>query len=412
MSIIMYKQRFAPPSDRFTPTRDYLHVGYIAMRPRSVRNRDGAHGLFGYLSPTEPCDKMPWQETAKHIRQLSKRKVNIFRSVISFDRPDAEERGLVTHMDWREYAEQHMRILAEKNGISIANLGWCGAFHDEGSHPHLHIVFWDKAQTVTKNYVSPKICNEIRIALIKSTYADKIQAFYEQKKLAQENIGGGYGKAVSDFDAYMKTMRAKNFKAAKSGFDFCLDGRPPNIAGLFDSNGQLAEAAERLFRLRGMMPKGGRVAYKLLPPEAKAEVDNFADTLISGNTFLKAAIEQYADSLCNLKSLYSSLKEPDKLKAYRSKCEAEAKKQVSHKIVKSIKAIISREHSIREADYTAAMKKHFAMELMRGILDFFARSIVSGNSEWQEKQSGGFGEMSDRAMKEWYLKNKDKGMEF
>jgi len=412
MSIIMYKQRFAPPTDRFTPIKNYLHIGYIAMRPRSMKNEDGVHGLFGYLSTSEPCDKMPWQETAKHVRQLSKRNVNIFRSIISFDRPDADELGLVTQKDWREYAEQHIRTLAEKNNIDIANLGWCGAYHNEGDHPHLHIAFWDKAQTVTKTYVQPKIPNDIRIALIKSTFADKIQALYEQKKLAKENIGGSYDTAVLDFDSYMKTMRAKNFKKVKSEFDAYGDGRNINITQLFNSDEQLAAAAERLFRLRGMIPKGGRVAYKLLPPEVKAEIDGLTDELIKDNTYLQAAIEQYIDSLCNLKKLYSSLHDPDKLKEYRDKCEADAKRQIGYKIVKSIKAIISKEYDVKNADFTAARKEYFAMELMREILDFFARHIVANNSEGYEKHNKTSGDLSDRAMKEWYLKNKDKGMEF
>jgi hypothetical protein len=412
MSIIMYKQRFAPPADRFTPIKNYLHIGYIAMRPRSVKNEDGVHGLFGYLSPSQPCDTMPWQETAKYVRRLSKQNVNIFRGIISFHRSDADELGLITQKDWREYAEQHIRTLAEKIDIAIENLGWCGAYHNEGDHPHLHIVFWDKAQTVMKNYVPPKIPNDIRVALIKETFADKIAALYEQKKLAKENIAGGYNKAVADFDAYMKTMRAKNFKAAKSGFETYCDGSPVNITQLFNSDEQLAEAAERLFKLRGMMPRGGRVAYKLLPPEVKAEVDGLTDWLIKDNTYLRTAVGQYIDILCDLKSLYNSLDDIGKLKEYRDKCEADARRQISHKIVKSVKAIISKEYDIKGAEFTAARKEYFATELMRAILDFFARSIVAGSSEWQEKQGKTFGDLSDRAMKEWYLKNKDKGMEF
>ena len=413
MSIIMYKQRFAPPKDRFTPIKNYLHIGYIAMRPRSMKNEDGVHGLFGNLSPTEPCDSMPWQETAKYVRQLSKTgNVNVFRSIISFDRADAEELGLMTQRDWRDYAEQHIHALAEKNAIDFTNLGWCGAYHNEGDHPHLHIVFWDKTQKVHKNYVPPKVGNEIRIALIKSTFADKIQAFYEQKRLAKENIAGGYEKAVLDFDTYMKTMRAKNFKAVRSELDTYTDGGAVNITQLFNSDEQLAAAAEKLFKLRNMMPKGGRIAYKLLPPEVKAEIDSLTDELIQDNTYLQTAVEQYIDSMCKLKSLYSSLKEPDVLKEYRGKCEAEAKRQISYKIVNSVKSIISKEYDVKNTDYTAARKQYYTVELMRGILDFFARGIVSNSSEWQEKHNKTYGDLSDRALKEWYLKNKDKGMEF
>ena len=412
MSIIMYKQRFAPPTDRFTPIKNYLHIGYIATRPRSMKNEDGVHGLFGYLSPTEPCDKIPWQETAKYVRQLSKRNVNMFRSIISFHRPDADELGLITQSDWREYAEQHIRTLAEKNNIDIGNLGWCGAYHNEGEHPHLHIVFWDKAQTIAKTYVPPKVPNDIRIALIKSTFADKIQAFYERKKLAKENIAGGYDEAVLDFDTYMKTMRAKNFKAVKSEFDTYSDDRTVNISQLFNSDEQLAAAAERLFRLRNMIPKGGRIAYKLLPVEVKAEIDALTDELIRDNTYLQAAVEQYIDSLCDLKKLYSSLDDPDKLKAYHDRCETDARRQISYKIVKSVKTIISKEYEVKGAEFTAARKQFYALEFMRGILNFFARSIVANSSEAYEKQNRTFGDLSERAMKEWYLKNKDKGHEF
>lgn len=412
MSIIMYKQRFAPVKDRFTPIKNYLHVGYIAMRPRSMKNEDGVHGLFGYITPNQPVDKIPWQETAKYVRQLSKRDVNIFRGIISFNRSDAEEIGLKTQKDWREYAEQHIHTLAKENNIRFTDLGWCGAFHNEGDHPHLHIVFWDNNQQVHKNYVSPKVPNTIRIALIKSTFAEKIKALYEQKKIAKEGIAGSYDEAVLDFDKYMKTMRGKNFKAVKSEFDTYGDGKSINITQLFNSDEQLATAAEKLFKLRGMIPKGGRVAYKFMPPEVKAEIDGLTDELIKNNTYLQAAIEQYIDSLCNLKRLYSSLNAPDKLKEYRDKCEADARKQISNKIVKSIKAIISKEYDVKNEDFTAARKRYFAMELMREILDFFARNIVANNSEGHEKHNKTFSDLSERAMREWYLKNKDKGMEF
>ena len=161
-----------------------------------------------------------------------------------------------------------------------------------------------------------------------------------------------------------------------------------------------------------MLPKGGRVAYKLLPPEVKTEIDALIDELVKNNSYLQSAVEQYVDSQINLKKLYNSLDDPDKLKEYRDKCEAEARKQISYKIVKSVKAIISKEYDVKNEEFTAAQKRYYAMEFMREVLDFFARGIVANNSEYQEKHGGTFGEISERAMKEWYLKNKDKGMEF
>jgi hypothetical protein len=121
--------------------------------------------------------------------------------------------------------------------------------------------------------------------------------------------------------------------------------------------------------------------------------------------------QQYIDSLCNLKELYTSLTDPDKLKEYRDKCSTDARKQISNNVVRSIKAIIAKEYDIKNAEFTTARKQYFAMELMREILDFFARGIVANSSEGYEKQNKTFGDLSDRAAREWYIKNKDKGME-
>jgi len=413
MSIIVYKQRFAPPKDRATPIKNYLHIGYIAMRPRSMKNEDGIHGLFGYLSPSEPCGKIPWQETAKYVRQLSKNNVNIFRSIISFNRADADELGLISQKDWREYVKHHIRTLAEKNEISIENLGWCGAYHNEGNHPHLHIVFWDREQAITKDFVAWQICNDIRIALIKSTFELRIKELYEKKKLANDNITSGYDEAVSDFDTFMKDMKATDFKEIKSKFDTFADKGKMNITQLYNSDKQLSEVTEELFKLRYLIPKGGRIAYKLLPPEIKDSVDKLVDILIRNNTYLQTAVKQYIESQVNLKKLYNSLDDPEKLREYRAKCETEAKKQISYKIVKSIKAIVSKEYGVKEAEFTAARKQFYAIELMREILDFFARGYVANNSEGVEKENKTFGDLSERAIREWYLKNKDKGgMEF
>ena len=276
----------------------------------------------------------------------------------------------------------------------------------------MHIVFWDKEQKIKKDYVSPKIPNEIRVALIKSTFEIRLHELYEKKKMTKENIAGSYDAAVIDFDSFMKSMRAKEFKAVKAEFEKYAEGNDKNITQLFNSNEQLAAVAEKLFKLRSAIPKGGRIAYKLLPPEVKAEIDGLTDELIKDNTYLQTAIEQYIDSMCDIRKLYSSLNEPDKLKDYRDKCDIDARRLISAKIVKSIKSIISKERDIRNAEYTAAQKEYFAIELMREILDFFARNIVANNSEWQEKHGNTFGELSDRAIREWYLKNKDKGMEF
>lgn len=108
---------------------------------------------------------------------MSYLRINIFRGIISFAPETASELGLTNHKAWQEYIEEHIKTLAEKNGILPHNLHWAAAHHNERTHPHIHIVFWNKNQSVPKQYVSPEIPKSIRIQLIKDTFADKIRLY-------------------------------------------------------------------------------------------------------------------------------------------------------------------------------------------------------------------------------------------
>ena len=99
------------------------------------------HGLFGKLSPGSLTEFETWQKAAREVRELSYRKVNIFRGIISFAPETADELKLNGHKAWKEYIERHIMTLAQKNGIRAENLSWVAAHHNERGHPHLHVVF-------------------------------------------------------------------------------------------------------------------------------------------------------------------------------------------------------------------------------------------------------------------------------
>ena len=141
MSILMYKQRFRNPNYRKTPKCNYAHIGYIATRPGASKNEGMRHGLFGKLSPGSLTEFETWHEVAREVRELSFRKVNMFRGIISFAPDTAAELGLNDHKAWEEYIERHIMTLAQKNGIRMENLSWVAAHHNELSHPHLHVMF-------------------------------------------------------------------------------------------------------------------------------------------------------------------------------------------------------------------------------------------------------------------------------
>ena len=94
MSILIYKQRHRHPNQRKTPKCNYAHIGYIATRPGTVKNEGMRHGVFGKLEPGEVREFSTWQEAARLVRELSYRRVNLYRGIISFSPETAAELGL------------------------------------------------------------------------------------------------------------------------------------------------------------------------------------------------------------------------------------------------------------------------------------------------------------------------------
>lgn len=79
MSILIYKQRHRHPNYKKTPKGNYAHIGYIATRPGAVKNEGMRHGLFGKLEPGVVKEFDTWQEAARLVRELSYRRVNMYR---------------------------------------------------------------------------------------------------------------------------------------------------------------------------------------------------------------------------------------------------------------------------------------------------------------------------------------------
>ena len=252
MSILMYKQRHRHPNYRKTPKGNYAHVGYIATRPGASKNEGMRHGLFGKLSCSDEITEFEtWQEVGRLVRELSYRKVTMYRSIISFSPETASELSLNAHKAWEDYVEQHILTLSRRNGIADKNLQWAAAHHNERGHPHVHVVFWDKNQRFEKAFVSPKVAEGIRIQLIKDTFLDKIQSFLEAKDKAKATLNGITDKAVAEFDEFMKGLKPEEYRRLRKRLrnieDEEIGGRPP--AGTIGKS-ELAALLPRLFALK------------------------------------------------------------------------------------------------------------------------------------------------------------------
>ncbi|TCX53635.1 MobP3 family relaxase [Dehalobacter sp. 14DCB1] len=410
MSILMYKQRFRSPNYKKTPKCNYAHIRYIATRPGASKNEGMRHGLFGKLVPGDLIEFESWQEVAKEVRELSYKKVNIFRSVISFAPQTAEELGLKDHKSWEEYIERHIGVLALKNGISQKNLSWACAHHNESSHPHIHIVFWDKNQKTMKNFVKPQIADSIRIQLIKETFSERIEAFRVKKDQNKNELKMITDEIVKEFDDYMKTMYPKEYKRLKELVGDIdadeLSGIPINqfLEGL-----DLSTLSVRLFQLKEKMPKKGRLHYQLLEGDVKQEVDRLIVDLKKDIPHIQALVDEYAEVKANLTMLYDT--DPENIAKHREKAVSEMDKLIANKLLRVVKGILNKEYESNRYEFNEGRRAFYTEQMVCEILLMLEQNVSDIDSEYEIRNKTMGTDLSKRARKELYLRNKDKGME-
>lgn len=106
------------------------YVGYIAMRPRV--EKQGSHGLF-----TQKDEVVNLSEVAKTVAE---HEGAVWTTIMSLRREDAERLGYDNAGVWRDMLRGQAHKLAKAMGIPLVDLRWYAAFHNEGQHPHIHLI--------------------------------------------------------------------------------------------------------------------------------------------------------------------------------------------------------------------------------------------------------------------------------
>ena len=164
-----------------------------------------------------------------------------------------------------------------------------------------------------------------------------------------------------------------------------------------------------LFVLKEKMPKKGRLAYKLLPEEVKAELNAFIGSLKTDCKYIGDLVNEYADAKCQLSMLYDA--DPAHVEEQRQKGIAEADKLIANKVLEAIRAMLRKDRETGSFEYAEARKAYYTERLICEILMALEQNAVSMGMEYDDCQKAMGGDLSKAAKKEWYLRHKDRGME-
>ena len=146
------------------------YMEYMAERPRS-------HGLFG------DEDNVDMDAVAKELNEYPG---NIWMHVISLKREDAERLGYDPAPPWRNLIRAHRNDIASAMNIPPSDFRWYAAFHDEGGHPHIHMMAWSAKPG--QAHLSKGGIAKIKSDLTNDIFKQDLLHVYEQKSASRDEL--------------------------------------------------------------------------------------------------------------------------------------------------------------------------------------------------------------------------------
>ena len=247
--------------DRLSSMEGYAK--YIATRPRAERL--GSHGLFGdadYVSLDAAMDEM------EHYTG------NVWTHIISLHREDAERLGYNHAEAWRTLLRTHRNDIAAAMKIPPEDFRWYAAFHDEGNHPHVHMMAWSVKPN--QAYLSKDGIRQIKSTLTNQIFRQELLHVYEQKSKSRDELVAEARKAMLELAKAMREMT-------------CIH----------------PEAEQMIWNLsRQLGQVGGKKTYGYLPKPMKKLVDEIVDQMARLPT-VDTCYQTWWELQCQVEDYYS-----------------------------------------------------------------------------------------------------------
>jgi len=167
------------------------YMKYIATRPRA--ERIGSHGLFS------DSDAVSLEKAMAELKSYTG---NVWTHIISLKREDAARLGFDNAAAWRNLIRTHRNDIAAAMKIPPGDFRWYAAFHDEGEHPHIHMMAW--SAKAGQAYLSKEGIRQIKSKLTNDIFRNEMLHLYEQKSESRDELVREARRALLEL---VQTMR-------------------------------------------------------------------------------------------------------------------------------------------------------------------------------------------------------------
>ena len=239
------------------------YAKYIALRPRAERL--GEHGLF---SDDDAVDLAAVTDELDHYTG------NVWTHIISLHREDADRLGYNHAEAWRTLLRTHRNDIAAAMKIPPEDFHWYAAFHNEGNHPHVHMMAWSAKPN--QAYLSKDGIRQIKSTLTNQIFRQELLHVYEQKNKSRDELVVEARKAMLELAKAMREMT-------------CI--HPEAEQMIWDLSRQLGQV-------------GGKKTYGYLPKPMKKLVDEIVDQMARLPT-VDACYQTWWELQCQVEDYYS-----------------------------------------------------------------------------------------------------------
>ena len=152
------------------------YMAYMATRPRV--EKQGRHGLF--TSAGEPV------VLAQVAGELDNHRGPVWTLIVSLRREDAQRLGYDSAARWRDLLRSQAITLAEGLKIPPTNLKWYAAFHNEGHHPHVHLIAYSTKPG--EGFLTKQGMDIIRSALAQEIFCQDLVSVYQRQTAHRDEL--------------------------------------------------------------------------------------------------------------------------------------------------------------------------------------------------------------------------------
>ena len=184
--------------DRAAASKTY--ADYIATRPRA--ERFGSHGLF--------TDDGVQVQLSKVSQELNEYTGHVYTTILSLRREDAARLGFDNGSRWRDFLRGQTQTISENLKIPMEHLRWYAAYHDEGHHPHIHMIAYSTVPG--EGYLSDKGVETMRSTFARDIFKQDMHQIYAQQTVYRDQLREQGRESVAEIVEQINRGNYRNTK--------------------------------------------------------------------------------------------------------------------------------------------------------------------------------------------------------